>query len=65
MQERAINYGPIYKERVGFLSSIILSDPNEYKKVFNAEGKHPHRLEMMPMKHYLEKHGRCLGLTNS
>ena len=65
MQHRAAAYGPIYQEKIASFSSIVVSDPYEYKKVIYAEGKHPRRFELGPVKYYLEKHGQCLGLVNS
>ena len=65
MKMRAEEYGPIYKEQIGNLSSVVISDPREYGKVIRADGKYPHRIELEPMKYYRLQKGMSLGTVNS
>ena len=65
MQSRANEFGPIYKEHIGHMTSVVVSDPEEYGKVIRADGKYPHRIEMEPMVHYRNKKGISLGTVNS
>ncbi|KAL3868739.1 hypothetical protein ACJMK2_041508 [Sinanodonta woodiana] len=64
-RQRAIEHGPIYKEKIATISTVVISDPNEYQKVIRAEGKYPIRREMEPMAHYRRKNGYELGLVNA
>ena len=64
MEKRAIEYGPIYKEKIGLLSSVVISDPEAYMKVIQVDGKYPNRIEMEPMVHYRKKRGMDLGTVN-
>ena len=63
-QKRAIDYGPIYKESIATIDTVVISDPAEYSKVMRAEGKYPQRREMEPMAHYRRQNGIDLGLVN-
>ncbi|XP_063441953.1 cytochrome P450 10-like [Mytilus trossulus] len=64
-QQRAFEYGPIYKEQIGAISTVVISDPLEYNKVIRSEGKYPNRREMEPMAHYRRKKKIGLGLVNA
>ena len=64
-QQRAFDYGPIYKEQIGAISTVVISDPLEYNKVIRSEGKYPNRREMEPMAHYRRKKKIGLGLVNA
>ena len=64
MQMRANQYGPIYKEKIGGLTSVIISDPEEYVKVIRVDGRYPNRIEMEPIVHYRNKRGMGLGTVN-
>ncbi|XP_076110154.1 cytochrome P450 10-like isoform X1 [Mytilus galloprovincialis] len=64
-QQRAFDYGPIYKEQIGAISTVVISDPVEYNKVIRSEGKYPNRREMEPMAHYRRKKKIGLGLVNA
>ena len=39
-------YGPIYKEEMMGRPSVHLMDPNDFEKVFRAEGKYPRRPDL-------------------
>ena len=65
MQARAKEFGPVYREQIANRLSVIVTDPMEYAKVIQAEGKYPYRMEMEPMKHYRLKRGLSLGTVNS
>lgn len=65
MQTRSAEFGPVYKEKIGFLRSVVVSDPLEYTKVIRADGKYPHRIELDPMVHYRKLRNMSLGTVNS
>ena len=62
---RSLEYGPVYKEQLGPVQMVVISDPKEYSKVMRAEGKFPNRREMEPMAYYRQQKGLDLGLVNS
>lgn len=64
MQKRACQFGPIYKEQIGYLHHVVISDPTEYIKVIQVDGKFPNRIEMEPMVYYRKKRGMDLGTVN-
>lgn len=63
-QKRAIEHGPIYKEKIATINSVVISDPEEYSKVIRSEGKFPQRRPMEPIAYYREQKGLGLGLVN-
>lgn len=65
MEMRAKAHGSIYKENIGVMTSVVVSDPSEYAKVMRGEGRCPHRIELDPMVHYRMKRGMSLGAINS
>lgn len=64
-QKRALEFGPIYKEKIATISTVVISDPSEYNKIIHAERKYPIRREMEPMAHYRRKKNIGLGLVNA
>jgi len=64
MQQRAEQYGPIYKEKMGHVHQVVISDPDEYMNVIRVDGKYPNRIEMDPMVYYRRKRGLELGTVN-
>ncbi|XP_041357475.1 cytochrome P450 10-like [Gigantopelta aegis] len=64
-RQRSLEYGPIYKEKIGPLQNVVISDPEIYSAVIRAETKTPIRREMEPMAHYRTKKGIGLGIVNS
>ena len=64
MDSRSKEYGPIYKETIGNLTSVIISDLDEYSKVIHVDGKFPNRIEMEPLAHYRRKRKMGLGTVN-
>ncbi|XP_076441430.1 cytochrome P450 10-like [Babylonia areolata] len=64
-QARALQFGAVYKEQLGPIELVVISDPAEYAKVMRAEGKFPNRREMEPMVYYRQQRGLDLGLVNS
>ncbi|XP_055887015.1 cytochrome P450 10-like isoform X3 [Biomphalaria glabrata] len=64
-RQRALEYGNIFKERVGPMHHVVISCPVEYSKVINAEGKYPVRIQMLPIAHYRKLRGLDLGLVNA
>ena len=65
MQIRSKEHGPIYKENIGVVTSIVVSDPTEYAKVMRGEGRCPNRIELGPIVHYRKKNGMSLGAVSS
>lgn len=63
-QQRAIEHGPIYKEKIATINTVVISDPEEYSKVIRSEGKYPQRREMEPIAYYRQQKGIGLGLVN-
>ncbi|XP_052273443.1 cytochrome P450 10-like [Dreissena polymorpha] len=63
-QKRAIEHGPIYKEKIATISTVVVSDPREYSKVIRSEGRYPIRREMEPIAHYRRQKNLDLGLVN-
>ncbi|KAL4236526.1 hypothetical protein ACF0H5_004911 [Mactra antiquata] len=63
-QKRAIEHGPIYKEKIATINTVVISDPEEYSKVIRSEGKYPQRREMEPIAYYRQQRGLGLGLVN-
>ncbi|KAL5022074.1 hypothetical protein ScPMuIL_001229 [Solemya velum] len=64
-QNRALQYGDIYKENIATISTVVISDPDEYAKVIRAEGRYPNRREMEPLAYYRKQKGIGLGLVSS
>ncbi|XP_046366124.2 cytochrome P450 10-like [Haliotis cracherodii] len=64
-RQRSLEFGPIYKEKFGPITNVVISDPDVYQKVIRSEGKTPIRREMEPMAHYRTQKGIGLGLVNS
>ncbi|XP_074649828.1 cytochrome P450 10-like [Tubulanus polymorphus] len=60
-QLRAQKYGPIFKERLGHVTNIVISDPEQYNKVIFNEGKYPNRKPLEPLAYY-RSHVRDVGL---
>jgi hypothetical protein len=52
MQLRAKQYGPIYRETIGTVTSVVITDLDEYAKIIHADGRFPNRLPLMPFLHY-------------
>ena len=63
-KQRSEEYGPIYKETFGVISTIVISDLDEYEKVIAVDGRYPNRIELMPIVHYRRKRGMSLGIVN-
>lgn len=63
-RQRALKYGPIFKENIANLSTVIISDPIEYNKVIAADGKTPTRHPMEPWHYYREQKQLGQGLVD-
>ncbi|XP_052825862.1 cytochrome P450 10 [Octopus bimaculoides] len=63
--KRALEYGPIFREQITTVKTVVISDLDEYSKVIKAEGRFPHRREMEPMMYHRHQRGVDLGLINS
>ncbi|XP_048758643.2 cytochrome P450 10-like [Ostrea edulis] len=64
-RQRALQFGPIFKENIANISTVVISDPVEYNKVIRADGKHPKRHLMEPWYYYREKKKLGQGLVDS
>jgi len=51
-KQRSEQYGPIYKETFGDISTVVISDLDEYDKVIAVDGRYPNRIELEPIVHY-------------
>ncbi|GAB1606457.1 cytochrome P450 10-like [Argonauta hians] len=63
--QRAIQFGPIFREQITTVKTVVISDLDEYSKVIKSEGRFPHRREMEPMMYHRKQRGLDLGLINS
>lgn len=63
-RQRALEHGPIFKENIANLSTVIISDPIEYNKVIAADGKTPRRHPMEPWQYYREQKQLGQGLVD-
>ncbi|XP_066267300.1 probable cytochrome P450 CYP44 [Branchiostoma lanceolatum] len=63
-RERTRTYGSIYREKLGPLDLVVISDPKEIGKVFRNEGRYPERLPLMSIKTYRELKKLPVGLVN-
>ena len=63
-KQRSEQYGPIYKETFGDISTVVISDLDEYDKVIAVDGRYPNRIELEPIVHYRRKRGMGLGTVN-
>ena len=64
MKQRAEEYGPVYREKIGHMLFVIVTDPAEYAKVIHVDGRYPHRIELQPMVQYRKQRGLVLGTVN-
>ncbi|PVD23391.1 hypothetical protein C0Q70_16660 [Pomacea canaliculata] len=64
-RQRSLQFGPIFKEKIGPIETVVVSDPDEYAKVIRSEGRHPVRRQMEPMVFYREQRDLEPGLVNS
>ncbi|KAK9712994.1 Cytochrome P450 [Popillia japonica] len=54
--------GPIFRDKIGPVSAIFVSDPDYMRAVFNNEGKHPIHVLPEPWMVYNKIHGCTRGL---
>lgn len=64
-RKRALQYGPIFQEKIMNERMIVISDPEEYRKVIHADGPTPTRCPLPPMVHHQKKNGHSIGIVNS
>jgi hypothetical protein len=55
MHMRSQQYGPLYKETIGNMTSVVITNLDEYAKVVHADGRFPIRPPFMPILHYEKK----------
>ena len=54
--QRKETYGPIYREKLGGIDSVVIFDPEDVERVFRYEGKYPRRESALPIwKKYKEE----------
>ncbi|XP_061192062.1 cytochrome P450 10-like [Saccostrea echinata] len=63
--ERSLQYGPVFKEQIANMTTVVITDPFEYNKVIRAEGKYPKRRVLDPWFVYREKNKMGQGLVNA
>ncbi|XP_078598368.1 putative cytochrome P450 49a1 [Branchiostoma floridae x Branchiostoma japonicum] len=63
-RERTRTYGSIYREKIGPLDLVVISDPKEIGKVFRNEGKYPGRPPLGSVKIYREVRKLPTGVAN-
>jgi ecdysteroid 2-hydroxylase len=54
--------GPIYREYIGPVRSVLVADPNDMRRVFSLEGKYPKHLLPAPWVVYNKMYGCKRGL---
>ncbi|XP_078598369.1 putative cytochrome P450 49a1 [Branchiostoma floridae x Branchiostoma japonicum] len=63
-RERTKIFGSIYREKIGPLDLVVISDPKEIEKVFRNEGRYPERLPLESIKAYRELKKLPAGVVN-
>ncbi|EDV28485.1 expressed hypothetical protein [Trichoplax adhaerens] len=64
-ERRKQKYGPIYKEKMGNFTIIVVSDADDAQKVLRAEGKYPNRSPIVPLIEYRKKRNLPMGVMLS
>lgn len=54
--------GPIFRDKIGPVSAIFVSDPDLIRSIFRQEGRHPIHILPEPWIVYNKKYGRTRGL---
>ncbi|XP_077994495.1 1,25-dihydroxyvitamin D(3) 24-hydroxylase, mitochondrial-like [Glandiceps talaboti] len=62
MKEIKKKYGPIWKQSIGALVTVNLSDPKDFEMVLRNEGKYPTRIPFQPWIQYRNYRGHPLGV---
>ncbi|KAJ8934195.1 hypothetical protein NQ314_013512 [Rhamnusium bicolor] len=62
LDKRHKELGPIFKDKIGPLSAVFLSDPDEMRAVFAQEGKYPLHMHPDPWLIYNKKRNYTRGL---
>ncbi|KAI8499629.1 hypothetical protein Bbelb_226800 [Branchiostoma belcheri] len=62
--ERTKTYGKIYREKLGPIDFVVISDPKEIEKVFRNEGRYPKRRTLFTVKKYRELKKLPTGILN-
>ncbi|XP_035690421.1 probable cytochrome P450 49a1 [Branchiostoma floridae] len=63
-RERTKAYGSIYREKLGPLDLVVISDPKEIEKVFRNEGRYPERVQLESVRTYREIKKLPIGVVN-
>ncbi|XP_078670198.1 putative cytochrome P450 49a1 [Branchiostoma floridae x Branchiostoma belcheri] len=63
-KERTKTYGRIYREKLGPIDFVVISDPKEIEKVFRNEGRYPKRRTLFTVKKYRELKKLPTGILN-
>ncbi len=60
--DRQRQYGPIVREKNGPIESVIISDPEDIKSLFQHDAKYPERMDIAPWVWYKEKNNLKKGV---
>ncbi|XP_019631487.1 PREDICTED: cytochrome P450 10-like [Branchiostoma belcheri] len=63
-KERTKTYGNIYREKIGPMDLVVISDPKEIERVFRNEGRYPERRPLVSVQIYREAKKLPAGLAN-
>ncbi|KAI8510675.1 hypothetical protein Bbelb_115910 [Branchiostoma belcheri] len=63
-KERTKTYGNIYREKIGPMDLVVISDPKEIERVFRNEGRYPERQPLLSVKIYRELKKLPAGIVN-
>ncbi|CAK9304089.1 unnamed protein product [Gordionus sp. m RMFG-2023] len=63
--DRSLEFGTIYKEKIGPEVLVVITDPKEYSKVVRTDSKYPNRMALEPMIHYRRIRNLPIGLFNA
>ncbi|XP_067666926.1 1,25-dihydroxyvitamin D(3) 24-hydroxylase, mitochondrial-like [Haliotis asinina] len=65
IQKRHETYGPIYREKMGAVNAVFLTDVESVEQLFRQDAKHPRRIDIEHWIQYREERGLNKGLVMS
>ncbi|XP_019623431.1 PREDICTED: LOW QUALITY PROTEIN: probable cytochrome P450 49a1 [Branchiostoma belcheri] len=63
-KERTKTYGNIYREKIGPMDLVVISDPKEIERLFRNEGRYPERQPLLSVEIYRELKKLPAGIVN-
>ncbi|XP_066267310.1 cytochrome P450 10-like [Branchiostoma lanceolatum] len=63
-RERTKTYGSIYREKLGPMDLVVISDPKDIEKVFRNEGRYPEPVQFNSIRTYVELKDAPCTLAN-